>query len=677
MAEQQPRKIFLVGNPNVGKSVLFNVLTGAYTTVSNYPGTSVEISRGQCVISGRKYEILDTPGMYSIMPITEEERVAREILLKDNPHAVLHVIDARNIERMLPMTLQLIEAGLPVILVVNILDEAERLGMKFDLPRLQQRLGVPVIGTVMKRKQGLAELQQAIADCTTVPHKPFVYGSDLERDINRIVKLLHGEYRLSRRALTMLLLQKDDEITALVEQTEAQLVPGVTGSNLGAAVNAQSISADEAPLQNDFELLQARVREIAYNRRADLHLQINLERKKVCKQMLDGVVTQAQPGGVPFAEHLSRWTMNPWTGVPILLLVVYFGLYQFVGGFGAGTLVDFLEGSLFETYINPAVIHIAHKYLTANWLFELVAGEYGLWTLGIRYAVALVLPIVGTFFLIFSLLEDTGYFPRLAMLVDRLFKKIGLSGRAVIPIVLGFGCDTMATMVTRTLESTRERIISTILLALAIPCSAQLGVILGLLSAVPGALMVWMVFMLLIFLVIGFLAARLMPGEAPVFYMELPPMRLPQFRNVAVKTLTRMQSYFIEILPLFLVASVFLWAGKLTGVLEGLVGLLAPVVRAIGLPDQATTAFIFGFFRRDFGAAGLYDLQTSGLLSATQLTVAAVTLTLFVPCVAQFLMMKKERGFKVSLLIFIFVSVLAFASGWILNKFLLTTGLLL
>ena len=668
MSEQSPRKVVLVGNPNVGKSVVFNVLTGAYTTVSNYPGTSVEVSHGQCELFGRQYEILDTPGMYSIMPITEEERVAREILLKDNPHAVVHVIDARNIERMLPMTLQLIEAGLPVILVVNILDEAERLGMKLDLPLLRQKLGVPVIGAVMKRKQGLAELQRAIADYAMVPHHPFDYSSDLERDINRIVKRLHGEYRLSKRALTMLMLQKDDEILQLVEQTERlQQSNGLKSGNPEPAAGAEP---------EDFELLQDRLREIAYNRRADLHLQINLERKKVCKQMLDGVVSQAKIEGIPFAERLSRWTMNPWTGVPILLLVVYFGLYWFVGGFGAGTLVDFLERNLFETYINPAVIAFAHKYLTANWLFELFAGEYGLWTLGVRYAVALVLPIVGTFFLVFSMLEDTGYFPRLAMLVDRLFKKIGLSGRAVIPIVLGFGCDTMATMVTRTLETTRERIIATILLALAIPCSAQLGVIIGLLSEVPGSLLVWMVFMLLIFLFIGFLAARLMPGEHPVFYMELPPLRLPQFRNVAVKTLTRMQSYFIEILPLFMVASIILWAGKMTGLLNDLVGLLAPAVRAIGLPDKATAAFIFGFFRRDFGAAGLYDLQTSGQLTPVQLTVAAVTLTLFVPCVAQFLMMKKERGWKVSLMIFIFVSLFAFASGWVLNKILLTTGVL-
>jgi ferrous iron transport protein B len=368
--------------------------------------------------------------------------------------------------------------------------------------------------------------------------------------------------------------------------------------------------------------------------------------------------------------------MNPWTGVPLLLLVLYLGLYQFVGVFGAGTVVDFLEGTLFEETFTPWLVEQADQFVPWYWLHELLVGEYGIFTLAIRYAVALILPSVGTFFIAFSIIEDTGYFPRLAMLVDRIFKRIGLNGRAVIPMVLGFGCDTMATMVTRTLETVRERIIATVLLALAIPCSAQLGVILGLLSGTPGALAVWTASIVLIFLVVGFLAARVVPGERPMFYMEIPPLRLPQARNVLVKTLTRMQWYFLEIFPLFIIASVFLWAGKMTGALEKLVQGMEPIMRMLGLPAEAAAAFIFGFFRRDFGAAGLYDLQTGGLLTPVQLTVAAVTLTLFVPCVAQFLMMKKERGWRVSLAIFTFVTVLAFATGWLLNIFLLGTGLL-
>ena len=184
------------------------------------------------------------------------------------------------------------------------------------------------------------------------------------------------------------------------------------------------------------------------------------------------------------SEKLSRWAVRPLTGVPLLFIVLYYGLYQFVGVFGAGTMVDFLEKKVFEGYFNPWITGIVKDAIPWPILRELFVGEYGVITLGLRYAVGIIMPIVATFFLFFSVLEDSGYFPRLALLVDRLFKKIGLTGRAVIPMVLGFGCDTMATMVTRTLETVRERIIAT-LLALAIPCSAQLGVIMALLSKAP------------------------------------------------------------------------------------------------------------------------------------------------------------------------------------------------
>jgi ferrous iron transport protein B len=377
-----------------------------------------------------------------------------------------------------------------------------------------------------------------------------------------------------------------------------------------------------------------------------------------------------------WSSRFSRLTVQPLTGIPLLLATLYFGLYKFVGGFGAGTLVDLLEGKLFEGWFAPWIIKLVNSWVPWWWLQELLVGEYGIITLGLRYAVGIILPIVATFFIFFSLLEDGGYLPRLALMVDRVFKWFGLSGRAVIPMVLGFGCSTMATMVTRTLESVRERIIATLLLALAIPCSAQLGVILALLAKTPGALAVWGGCMLLLLVVVGILAGRLVPGEAPMFYMELPPMRLPQLSNVLTKTYTRMQWYFLEILPLFVLASVLLWLGKITNSLERLIDALSPLMHAIGLPRDAAVAFIFGFFRRDYGAAGLYDLQTAGLLDGRQLTVAAVTLTLFIPCVAQFLMMFKERGWKVSLMIFGMVSLIAFATGFLLNRLLLATGLL-
>lgn len=642
------KKVALVGNPNVGKSVLFNALTGAYVTVSNYPGTSVEVSRGNATINGETWQVIDTPGMYSIHTITEEERVAREILLKESPDVVLHVLDARNLERMLAMTVQLVEAGLPVILIVNIMDEAELMGLRIDLELLQKRLGIPVIGAAMARKRGLDDIRRGITGYKRGSSAKFAYSRLLEFDIAQVTQHMSGAYILSPKSLALLLLQQDDEITDLFRSWD----------------------------RDGYTELAEKVREIAFERRESFHLDLSLERKEIVRNLIADVITAPEKRVVTWAERVSTLAVRPLTGVPLLLIVLYFGLYKFVGEFGAGTVVDFLEKKLFEAHFNPWITGVVKNTIPWEIIQELFVGEYGIITLGIRYAVGIILPIVATFFIFFSFLEDTGYFPRLALLVDRLFKHIGLTGRAVIPMVLGFGCDTMATMVTRTLETTRERVIATLLLALAIPCSAQLGVIIGLLSKAPGALMVWGVCMLLLFIVVGLLASRVMPGEAPMFYMELPPMRMPQFSNVLTKTYTRMQWYFIEILPLFILASVLLWLGKVTGFFEKMITAMTPVMASIGLPKETAVAFIFGFFRRDYGAAGLYDLQTKGLMDARQLTVAAVTLTLFIPCVAQFLVMKNERGWKVAIFIGVFVSLFAYGSGYLLNEFLMMTRLL-
>jgi ferrous iron transport protein B len=363
--------------------------------------------------------------------------------------------------------------------------------------------------------------------------------------------------------------------------------------------------------------------------------------------------------------------INPLTGIPILLLVLFL-LYEFVGVFGAQTLVGFLEEMVFGVYINPWIDRLLAALIPWPVVRDLFGGEYGIITLGVRYAVALILPIVGTFFIVFSIIEDSGYLPRLALLIDRVFKKIGLNGRAVIPMVLGFGCDTMATIVTRTLETKRERLISTLLLALAIPCSAQLGVMLGLLANRPALLITWIGVVFGVFLLVGFLAAQIMPGERPAFYMELPPLRWPTLGNVLVKTYTRMEWYFREVFPVFILASALIWLGQLTGLFDLTVSALVPLVRWIGLPDETAVAFMFGFFRRDFGAAGLFDLRQS--LTGSQLLVATTTITLFVPCVAQFAVTLKERGWKTALAISVFIFPFAFLVGGLLNQILMMLG---
>ena len=469
------------------------------------------------------------------------------------------------------------------------------------------------------------------------------YDPLTEGQVEQIVRALRGSYPIAPRALALLLLSGDEEVADLVRAREP--------------AGAQALESMLATLRTPG------AEPAAYS--------LARQRHAAAAALLEGVMRQpgrARPG---LGERLSQAMMEPLTGLPLLAMAL-FGLYLFVGVFGAGTLVGLIEEGLFDSWLTPWTEAAVARWVPWESLRQLLAGEYGMIPLGLRYAVGIILPIVGTFFLAFSVIEDSGYLPRLAMLIDRAFKRIGLNGRAVIPMVLGFGCDTMATVVTRTLETRRERVIATLLLALAIPCSAQLGVILALLAASPAGLAVWIGVVTAVFLLVGFLTARLMPGERPSFFMELPPLRLPRPGNVLVKTLTRMEWYLREVLPVFLIISLAIWLGQLTGVFEGLLELLRPAVAALGLPQETALAFLFGFFRRDYGAAGLFDVQD--LMDGTQRTVAAVTLTLFLPCVAQVAVMLKERGWKMTLGAVLFIFPFAFIVGWLLAQALALLG---
>lgn len=644
------RRILLVGSPNVGKSMLFNRLTGRYVTVSNYPGTTIELSKGFSEISNHRYEVVDTPGMYSLSSITDEEKVASDLLLKGQADAVLHVVDAKNIERMLGLTLQMIEAGLPVIMVLNMADEAVRLNIKIDAGKLERILGIPVVETIATTGEGVKGLLDRIPEAGSSNSIKIDYGAAIEDSVSAIAEKLDENAKISARSRALMLLQGNSDFA------------GAAGGNPG-------------PAGDNF--IANTIRDCSSKLDYSVHYHLTLAIQEKVKKIVSQAVSFPDAHVRDFREKLSRLCMHPVAGLPILFAVMYFGIYKFVGGIGAGDLVDFLEGTIFEAHINPLMVKVFSAFIPWQVVQDLFTGEYGIVTFGIRYAIALVLPIVGTFFIAFSILEDSGYLPRLAMLIDSVFKKIGLSGRAVIPIVLGFGCDTMATMVTRTLETKREKIIASILLALAIPCSAQLGVILGLVAGHPYALLAWAGFVGGVFILAGTLMSHLFPGEKPSFYMELPPLRLPRPGNVLIKTYSRMVWYFREILPLFILASVLIWIGQITGIFQFLVHSLEPVVNLIGLPDKAAVAFLFGFFRRDYGAAGLYALQDQGLMTGNQLAVAAITLTLFLPCIAQFLIFKKECGFKIAVVTSIAICFIALGTGFVANSLFNLLGIVL
>ena len=476
---------------------------------------------------------------------------------------------------------------------------------------------------------------------------PLEYSVEIA--LEQIEALLQQDYTLSKRAISLLLLQGDDQIEAQVKAEETE----------------------------NFDKIKDIVRKTERHYAQPLDYIVAMSRQQQANEIVRLVTERTDRQTTTVRERLSRITMNPITGIPILLLVLYWGLYKLVGEFGAGTLVDFLESVIFEEHINPFVTKVITAIIPWQVIQDLFVGEYGIITLGMRYAIAIILPIVAIFFVVFSIIEDTGYLPRLAMLIDRVFKKIGLSGRAVIPMVLGFGCDTMATMVTRTLPTKRERIIATMLLALAVPCSAQLGVIIALLEGRKLALLIWAGVISLVFLFIGYLTAKVLPGERPTFYMEVPPLRLPKLSNVFVKTYTRVQWYLKEVMPLFILASLFIWIGQITKLFDFFVHLLEAPVKLIGLPPEAARIFLFGFFRRDYGAAGLYDLNQTGILSGVQIVVACVALTLFLPCIAQLLMNIKERGLKTGVGISVFILLFSFAVAFVVNYLLNGAGIVL
>jgi ferrous iron transport protein B len=634
------KKIALIGSPNVGKSVIFHRLTGRYATVSNYPGTTVEVSRGPSKIQGLEYEVIDTPGTYSLLPLSEDERVTRRIVLEETPDILIHVLDAKNITLMLPLTFELMETGLPVIVVVNMLDEAAERGIELDLSELQRSLGLPVVGAIATERKGMEELKSEIGkiESTTLMPSGIVHSKRIETALSELEPMMPVGLVVSQRFLAIQTLADDREIINLLEKKQ--------------------------PESKVFTLAQSHRK----GYRHSIRYILKMARKKKSQQTLAKVVRKKGSTKNKVTDRIGELTMRPLTGFPILLLVFYL-MYKFVGVFGAGTLVDFFETVLFGKYLNPFIIGLVEKYIPIVLFQELLVGEFGLITIGLTYSIAIVLPIVSTFFFAFGILEDSGYFPRLTIMANRAFKKIGLSGKSALPMILGLGCDTMATLTTRILDTKKERIIATLLLALAIPCSAQLGVILGIVAGVSTKLLlvVFGVVAAQIFIV-GYLASKVIPGEASDFIVEIPPIRVPQISNVLIKTYMRLEWFLFEAVPLFLLGTFILFVFDKLGLLVRIGELTKPVVVGLlGLPMGATNAFIMGFLRRDYGAAGIFDMSRQGLLDPIQLAVSLVVIMLFVPCIANFFVMIKERGMKTAIVIVAFIFPYAVLVGAVLN----------
>ena len=638
-------KITLVGNPNVGKSVIFGLLTGKYVTVSNYPGTTVEITSGNIVLDGKRLLLIDTPGVNSLIPMSEDEKVTRDILLSECPSAVVQVGDAKNLKRTLLITLQIAEMGLPMTLDLNMIDEAMDKGITIDVAALKGLLGVDVVSTIAPQKKGIKELREAMLS----PAKAAVsldYGLLIEEYIKKIAQLL-PQTGLSRRSIAVMILSEDDSLRDWLH------------------ANVRDKDLVEIERLRDECLVRAK--------ESPAYL-INRKRIEISEEITNMVVKKAAPSGGKLLNFIGNASMHPLYGIPVLLAVLY-GLYEFVGVLGAGTLVDFVQNTIFGHYINPMATKVVETLIPVPLIQELLVGEYGIVTVALTYAIAIILPITVTFFIAFAILEDSGYLPRLAIMSNRVFNMIGLNGKAVLPMVLGLGCGTMAVMTSRILETKRDRIITTFLLALAIPCSAQLGVILGILGSLSFmATVIWTSSILIVLFVSGFLASKLVSGERTEFFLEIPPIRIPNAMNIIVKTVGRVEWYLKEAVPLFILGTLILFALHKLNLLVLLEKAASPIiVNLLDLPPKTTASFILGFLRRDYGAAGLFEMAQHGELTPVQSVVSLVTITLFLPCLASFFMIIKERGLRTTLWIVGIVFPAAFLYGgllsWLLRYF--------
>lgn len=632
--------VALVGHSNVGKSAIFHRLTGIYTPVSNYPGTTVEIARGP-ILSDSKVTLVDTPGVITLPSTTEDERVTTRILLEEPLRALVQVGDAKNLKRTLLLAVQFVEMGLPLVLVLNMVDEISDTGFSIEPEEIERHLGVPVVPTVAVDGSGIAELDRRLQAALEASTLTLRYARVIEEAVESCTSPLPGS-GISPRALALLWLSGDEAVAQWLEQ------------------NASPRSL-------------ARLRDIRHDAEAAAIEPIETLILRSRVSFLESVFPSNSRLRTPVTNGISTravdWTTHPLLGLPLLILVLL-ALYLFVGVFAAGSVVDWLETVLFGTWINPAVTSLIANISPHLLITDLIVGEFGLWTIGVTYSLALIFPIVTAFFLAFGILEDSGYLPRLSVLTNRAFRSIGLNGRAVLPMILGLGCVTMATLSTRTLESRRDRLLVILLLALAVPCSAQLGIVMGMLASISlVATVLWGTIVLLVLFMVGWLAARLIPGESNPLLVELPPMRWPILSNILIKTVARLEWYMKEVIPLFLLGAVAMFLLDQTGLLDMMIRAGEPLVQGwLGLPSETSAAFVMGFLRRDFGATGLFLMGSRGVLSAHQVVVSMVTITLFVPCIASILVVARERGWRVGLAVVAFVFPLAVAIGGVLHR---------
>jgi len=555
------KKIILMGNPNVGKSVVFSRLTGAHVISSNYPGTTVDYSKGKMKYQEESIEIIDAPGTYSLEPTNKAEQVASDIVQQAD--IIINVVDATNLERNLYLTLELLEKQIPMILVLNLWDETKHLGIHIDEKKLAELLGIPVIPTVALTGEGIKELVSNLNNATTQEKIQPTSEEGRWIEIGQIIKKI--EY-LEHRHHTL-------------------------------------------------------------------------------------------------RDRLSDLTIRPGTGLPIALGIIFFSFFivRLVGE----SLINYIFNPIFELLYKPIVISIGEQLgngLLYKFLISQTYGEIdfveslGMITTGIYVPLGMVLPYIISFYFILSILEDTGYLPRLATLVDNIFHKLGMHGYGIVPVFLGLGCNVPGMLATRALETRKQRFIAATLISISVPCVAQTSLIFAMFSDVKiqqhltyaPIIYIFMVFttLLCIYFIVGFILNRFIKGESPEIFLEIPSYRMPHFNTTVKKTWMRIKWFAMDAIP-WMFFGVFLINILYTvGLIDALAHLFKPLMTGLfGLPGETSIVLISGFLRKDLAVGTLLSFPP-GTFSAFQLVIVATMLTMFFPCIATFVVMMKELGIK-------------------------------
>ncbi|MHC5080767.1 MAG: ferrous iron transport protein B [Planctomycetota bacterium] len=613
-------KVVLLGNLNVGKTALFNRICGASARTANVPGTSVELGRGLFRSKGKSLELIDTPGISSLRPESEDEIISRDLLLKEKIDVIAQVVDGKNIRKGLLLTSQLCEYGIPLVFDINMMDEARQRGIRIDQQALSQILSVNVTATIATEGE----------------------EEELEK-VEGILRRRDG----ANRALAVRLLCRDAGVEAHIRDRMGE----------GTLREIEEVTAS---LEKEYAVPLATV--------------VARSRAQWADEVMAQVVEVVPPARLPFAETVMSLCRRPLTGIPIALVLLFL-VYLFVGKLGAEVLVELLEGKLFRERLIPGLDNLLVP-LGSEFIRNMFVGDFGLVSLGLALDLGIVLPVLFTFFIAFGLLEESGYVSNLSILLNRSMKRVGLTGKGVLPMVLGFSCITMAVLSTRMLEKRRERIIATLLLVLGIPCAPLFGAMLAVVA--PHSFWAPLFIFAVVFgqiLLVGLVVHRILPGHRSDFIMELPPLRIPNLKNIVYRAFYRSRRFVIEAVPLFLAGSFILFLLDEVGFLQRIHEGTKPVISGLlGLPAETTETFIMTLVRREAGAAHLKVLAAGGLLNGRQIVVALLVMITFSPCVNAALVVWKDLGLRVALAIHAFVVFWAVFVGTVTNLFLGAIG---